>query len=87
MGSVAVSIVLGGYCARPTQPRTARGLLANCVAAGQCMTSRPQTRAVEPWRDEVLGEKRVVRGASMQLDNPVIYHVKIYWCGSRDISE
>jgi len=51
------------------------------------MTSRPQTRAVEPWRDEVLGEKRVVRGASMQLDNPVIYHVKIYWCGSRDISE
>jgi len=31
-----------------------------------------------------VGSSRVVRGASMQLDNPVIYHVKLYWCGTGD---
>jgi len=30
-----------------------------------------------------VGSSRVVRGHSMQLDNPVIYHVKLYWCRSR----
>ena len=45
------------------------------------MTSLPDTRAVETWRDERVGSSRVVRGASMQLDNPVIYHVKLHWCG------
>ena len=45
------------------------------------VTSHPDTRAVETWRDERAGKTRVVRGASMQLDNPVLYHVKLYWCG------
>ena len=54
-------------------------------AAGQSsvrlvrVTSLLDTRAVETWRDERVGSRRVVRGVSMQLDNPVIYHVKLHW--------